>query len=338
LLSAKKLGKTMKRKTEETSSSSSSSATTATSDAAGSFAPAPKARKTKKEAVAAETDRKASIKEEAIATPAIGASKETAKDKALQVAYASLTEEQIMMNISAAHTQEKKVASGIATPEASESSASPAPAPAIPKKHKSAKKAADAIETPAPTPAPTKVAETKVKKAATNIPFPQDSKEKSEEDIMKEISAYHQAQKLIGKTEETVRKTEEIKNMKGVTEKNAPAAAAFEVKKEQTKAKKELAKAAEVAAKDTEGNGKETKSKLKKAVVTSPAKESSEPAGPSAAAKGKKVVEKGKKVVEKGKKVVEKGYQSDDSSNSVPSNSFCNYYVPHIVLPRELYD
>ncbi|KAG0285954.1 hypothetical protein BGZ96_009877 [Linnemannia gamsii] len=319
LLSAKKLGKSTKRKIEEgtsSSSSSSSPATTATSHAAGPSAPAPKAKKTKKEAVAtpaaaAKTESKAIVKKEAIANPVIGTSKETAKDKALQSAYASLTEEQIMMNISAAHAQEKKkVTSGIATPEASESSASPVPAPVTPKKQKSAKKAADAIETPAPTPAPTKAAETKVNKTATTIPFPQDSEEKSEEDIMKEISAYHQAQKLMGEMDETVRKAEEIKIMKEVSEKHVSTTAVVEVKeeqlevrKEQAKAKKEQAKAAKAAAKDAEGSGKEARSKAKKAAVTSAAKESSEPAGSPATAKGKKVVEK--------------GYQSDDSSEPV---------------------
>lgn len=324
-----KLGKSTKRKIEEgtSSSSSSSSATTATSHAAGPSAPHPKAKKTKKEAAAtsptaAKTEPKAIVKKETIANPVISASKETAKDKALQAAYASLTEEQIMMNISAAHAQEKKkVTSGIATPEASGSSASPAPAPETPKKQKSAKKATDAIETPAPTPAPTKPAETKVKRAATTIPFPQDSEEKSEEDIMKEISAYHEAQKLMGEMDETVRKAEEIKTMKEISEKRVSAIAVAEVKKEQAevkkeqaRAKKEQAKAAKTAAKDAEGTGKETKSKAKKAAATPAAKESSEAAGSPITAKGKKVVEK--------------GYQSDDSSDSEPGNSLLHLLCP----------
>ncbi|KAF8947817.1 hypothetical protein BGZ47_007741 [Haplosporangium gracile] len=304
LLSAKKLGKSTKRKVEgvassspssssSSSASSSSSGTTVASDATGSSTPVPKAKKSKKEATApsTETRPKAVIKKEVVAAPAINAFKETAEDKTLQAAYADLTEEQIMLNISNAHALEKKekTASGIATPEASESSTSPVPtpAPATPKKQKNAKKV-DTVLTPAPAPA--KAAEDEVKKTAAIISFPKDSKDKSEDDIMREISAYHKAQKLMEVSENHVSVTVEVE--KEQTETN----------KEQAKAKKEQAKVTK-AAKEAEGNGKETKPKAKKAVAFID-EESSKPAGPSAAAKGKKVVNK--------------GYQSDDSSDSPP--------------------
>lgn len=195
-----------------------------------------------------------------------------------------------MLNISAAHAQEKKkAASGIATPEASESSASPAPttAPAILKKQKNAKKV-DIVATPTPAPVPVKAAENEVKKASAIIPFPEDSKDKSEEDIMKEISAYHKAQKLKEEMNETVREAEEIKIMMEVSENHVPAS--VEGKKEQAKAKKEQA------------NAKKEQAKAKKATATPAGEEPSKPTGASAAAKGKKIVNK--------------GYQSDDSSDS----------------------
>ncbi|KAF9338621.1 hypothetical protein BGZ91_008376 [Linnemannia elongata] len=301
LLSARKLGKSTKRKVEgETpslsSSLSSSSASTVASDPTISSTPAPKAKKAKKvkkdaASPSTETMPKAVVKKEAIATPAIHAPKETAEDKALQAAYADLTEEQIMLNISAAHAQEKKkTASGIATPEASESSASPAPtpAPATSKKQKNTKKV-DVVATPTSAPVSAKAAEKEVKKASATIPFPEDSNNKSEEDIMKEISAYHKAQKVIEEMKETVREAEEIKIMMEVSESHVPAA--VEGKKEQTKVKKEQVKAKEQA-------------KAKKAAVTPADEESSKPTGASAAAKGKKIVNK--------------GYQSDDSSDFAP--------------------
>ncbi|KAG0071986.1 hypothetical protein BGZ89_008715 [Linnemannia elongata] len=301
LLSAKKLGKSTKRKVEGETSSlssslSSSSASTVASDPTISSTPAPKAKKAKKvkkdaASPSTETMPKAVVKKEAIATPAIHAPKETAEDKALQAAYADLTEEQIMLNISAAHAQEKKkTASGIATPEASESSASPAPtpAPATSKKQKNTKKV-DVVATPTPAPVSAKAAEKEVKKASATIPFPEDSNNKSEEDIMKEISAYHKAQKVMEEMKETVREAEEIKIMMEVSESHVPAA--VEGKKEQTKVKKEQVKAKEQA-------------KAKKAAVTPADEESSKPTGASAAAKGKMIVNK--------------GYQSDDSSDFAP--------------------
>ncbi|KAG9061167.1 hypothetical protein KI688_007505 [Linnemannia hyalina] len=264
LLSAKKLGKSTKRKVEgempsslssSSSSSSSSSAIAVASDATSSSAPVPKAKKAKKEPASpsTETKPKAVVKKGAIATPAI---KETAEDKALQAAYTNLTEEQIMSNISGTHTQGKKKApSGIVTPEASESSASPAPtpAPATPKKQKNAKKV-DVVTIPTPAPVPTKAAENEVKKVSATIPFPKDSNDKSEEDIMKEISAYHKAQKLVEETKEPV--------------------AVVKAKKEPAKVKKEQAKA-------------------NKAAATPAGEESSKPTGASAAAKGKKIMNKG---------------------------------------------
>lgn len=278
---------------------SSSSASTVASDPTISSTPAPKAKKAKKvkkdaASPSTETMPKAVVKKEAIATPAIHAPKETAEDKALQAAYADLTEEQIMLNISAAHAQEKKkTASGIATPEASESSASPAPtpAPATSKKQKNTKKV-DVVATPTPAPVSAKAAEKEVKKASATIPFPEDSNNKSEEDIMKEISAYHKAQKVMEEMKETVREAEEIKIMMEVSESHVPAA--VEGKKEQTKVKKEQVKAKEQA-------------QAKKAAVTPADEESSKPTGASAAAKGKKIVNK--------------GYQSDDSSDFAPGNS-----------------
>ncbi|KAF9145219.1 hypothetical protein BGX30_009965 [Mortierella sp. GBA39] len=172
LLSAKKLGKSTKRKVEgetpsfpssSSSSSSSSSATAVASDATSSSTPVPKAKKAKKEPASPSTETK---------LKAVG---------------------------------KKKTASGIVTPEASESSASPAPtpAPATPKKQKNAKKV-DVVTTPTPAPVPTKAAENEVKKASATIPFPEDSSDKSEEDIMKEISAYRKAQKLVEEMKETV--------------------------------------------------------------------------------------------------------------------------------------
>lgn len=263
------------------------------SDATSTSTPAPKAKKAKKAkketaTPSTETKPKAVVKKEAITTPTIHVPKETTEDKALQAAYADLTEEQIMLNISAAHAQEKKkTASGIATPEASEPSASPAPtpAPAAPKKQKNAKKVG-VVATPTPAPAPAKATENEVKKASATIPFPEDSNDKSEEDIMKEISAFHKAQKLMEDMEETVREAEEIKIMMEVSENHVPAS--VEGKKEQAKAKKEQVKA-------------------KKAAATPAGEESSKPTGASAAVKGKKIVNK--------------GYQSDDSSDSAPGNS-----------------
>ncbi|KAF9118352.1 hypothetical protein BGW39_001254 [Mortierella sp. 14UC] len=226
-----------------------------------------------------------------------------------------------MMRVSAA-AKEKKKASSETTPVTADSSISAPAAPATPTK-KSAKKA-DGIETQATAPTPSKatpkvVAETKTDKKTT---LPKDTKEKSEDDIMKEVSAKFQAQKTKGEVAETVRKAEDIKGMIEVSEKHVPAA---KVEKEQVEAKKEKAKKAKAASKETEATAKEAKAADPKAkangmLAAASAKESSEPVTPTPT---------------KPKKVSKKGTESDASSESAPVAKKAGARRPRIVEDME---
>ncbi|KAG0263126.1 hypothetical protein BGZ95_003879, partial [Linnemannia exigua] len=344
LLSTKKVGKSIKRKvdvdTSSSSSSSSSSALSATVPAAGPSTLTPKSKKHKKEAVAApaveaKPKAKTIVKKEA-------APKDVVKENAAQTSFDGLTEEQIMVRVSAA-AQEKKKASTDTTPETAGSSSS-APA-STPKKQKSAKKVAaapaptpaKAVPAAAPTPAkgaPKAAAEIKANKKSTP---PKDTKDKSEEDIMKEISANFRTQKVKEDMAETIRKAEEIKVMIEVSEKHVDAAEAnkeqVETKKERakkTKAAKTDAKETEVTTKETketkvaEGIAKETKAAKPKAKETKAAEGAAkETAVTEPKAKAKKTAAPAKESSEsaapapaKAKKVARKETESDASSES----------------------
>ncbi|KAK3848321.1 MAG: hypothetical protein J3R72DRAFT_534 [Linnemannia gamsii] len=354
LLSTKKMGKSIKRKVDadtsssaSSSSSSSSSASSASVPAAGPSTPTPKSKKHKKEAAAApaaaevKPKAKAILKKETVAAPAAevkpkaktsvkkeaaaAAPKDAVKEKAAQSTFDGLTEEQIMKRISTT-SQERKKASAETTPEAaSSSSSSPAVAAAsTPKKQKNAKKVDTAV-TPAAASTPAKATPKATPKAAAEIKAnkkvtpPKDTKEKSEEDIMKEISANFKVQKTKGDIAETVRKAEEIKVATEVSENHVAAADAKKVEPKKERAKKTKAATANTDTKETkvtEGTAKETKAakpKAKETKVTegatkakkaaAPAKESSESATPAPP---------------KAKKVVRKEAESDATSESTP--------------------
>ncbi|KAG0373316.1 hypothetical protein BGX24_011872 [Mortierella sp. AD032] len=350
LLSTKKMGKSIKRKVDadtsssaSSSSSSSSSASSASVPAAGPSTPTPKSKKHKKEAAAApaaaevKPKAKAIPKKETVATPAAevkpkakttvkkeaaaAAPKDAVKEKAAQSAFDGLTEEQIMKRISTT-SQERKKASAETTPEAAgSSSSSPAVAAAsTPKKQKNAKKVDTAV-TPAAASTPAKAtpkaaAEIKANKKVTP---PKDTKEKSEEDIMKEISANFKVQKTKGDIAETVRKAEEIKVTTEVSENHVAAADAKKVEPKKERAKKTKAATANTDTKETkvtEGTAKETKAAKPKAKETKVAEGATK--AKKAAAPAKESSESATPAPPKAKKVVRKEAESDVTSESTP--------------------
>ncbi|KAF9923979.1 hypothetical protein FBU30_005965 [Linnemannia zychae] len=282
LLSAKKLGKAVKRKAEEEPSSSTSvTANFASPPAANLPNLASKPKKIKNKAtdtpgneakpkpnVATNKEVSAATKETAIAdketTSTAGAATSENADvvKTDPSAYANLSEMEIMKKISAeAQARKNKSISEVAVPDSGAST------DATPKKQKNTKKT-EAVVTPAPvlpatptksagstasavpvtvTPTPAK-ASAKSKKAAVSTASSAD-KEKSEDEIMKDISAKFQAQKKSAEANKAVPATESAEAPKKTT----PVAAANEKAvgksktgrtetKEQTKPKKEQAK------------------------------------------------------------------------------------------------
>ncbi|KAF9904580.1 hypothetical protein EC991_002569 [Linnemannia zychae] len=338
LLSPKKTGKSSKRKVEDVASSSSSSSASAasvlsvgSSVTAVPSTPAPKAKKSKKEAASAPTaaaavevkpKSKAAVKKESVAALA-ATPKDAVKDNAALHTLDGLSETQIMMRVSAAAKDTKETSSETTPEAASSSSSAPAvtAAPATPAAAKKKKvKKADTIETQATAPTITKTipkvaAETKADKKTTL----EDTKEKSEDDIMKEVSAKFQAQKIKEGVAENVHRPEDIKATSKVSDKDVPAA---EAKKEQAGAKKEKAKKAKASTKEADITA-ETKVADPKAIgkhAAASAKESPEPAKPSST---------------KAKKVSKKGAESDASSESTPVAKKTDVRRPRIVEDTE---